>query len=241
MQNELHLSDTTPFLNLLSVLHEQKEIDMPDIVASAFQSITVQWDNRVAKEALRQLFLDAAARVPMGGRVLDAGCGTGLRIPEIRHHFEPASITGIDRSSAILNRARENRHGAFFAKGDICDMPFDDETFDTVVCTWVVETVEDPKAAIEECLRVLKSGGILAYCFVNLPHLFKAGEVLTQSALTSLEKATREQELLGNRKVVYSDSEFFLTKRYHKGLISTVLLGKCCEVEPYMLPLGCPL
>ncbi|HBR95743.1 MAG TPA: hypothetical protein DEA90_16420 [Opitutae bacterium] len=238
MQNELNLSETIPFLNLLSVLREQKEIDMPDMVASAFQSITVQWDNRVAKEALDQLFVDAAARVPKGGRVLDAGSGTGLRIPQIREHFQPESITGIDRSSAILNRARESRYGAFFTKGDICEMPFDDETFDVVVCTWVVETLENPKAAIEECLRVLKSGGILAYCYVNLPHEFKAGETLAASALTSLEKATREQELLGNRKVAYSDSEFFHTKRYHKGLISTVLLGKCCEVEPYMLPVG---
>ncbi|MGB0743254.1 MAG: class I SAM-dependent methyltransferase [Opitutales bacterium] len=241
MQHELHLPDTTSFLNLLSVLREQNEIEMPDMVASAFQSITANWDFKVGREALDQMFANAAVRVSKGGRVLDAGCGTGLRIPEIRHHFEPTSIVGVDRSASSLNRARESRHGAFFAKGDIGDMPFDDETFDVVVSTWVVETVEDPKSAIEECLRVLKSGGILAYCFVNLPPQFQAGETLTASALTSLEKVTREQELPGNREFDYSDSDFSLTKRYHKGLISTVLLGKCCEVKPYMLPVGCLL
>ena len=210
---------------------------MSGMVASALESITRDWDQKFAGPALEQLFKDASERIPKGGRVLDAGCGTGLRFPQIHSAFEPASLTALDKSRVILERAREQKPGAFFTTGDICDLPFENETFDVVVSTWVIETLPDPKRAVQECLRVLKTGGILAYCFVNLPPGFKPGDRLLPPVLHALDAATREQERLGTKPGAFNDSPFAGIQRHLNGLISTVILGKCCQVGPHMLPI----
>jgi ubiquinone/menaquinone biosynthesis C-methylase UbiE len=242
MTHKTNLHDAMPFLNLLSVLRnhhddEEEEEELSGMAASAYESITREWDRKVARTALDQLLEDASARIPKGARILNAGCGTGLRIPEIRAAFQPDSITGLDKSTAMLDRARENKFGAFLTTGDLFNLPFENETFDAVVVTWAMETLADSKRAVEECLRVLKSGGILAYCFVNLPVQFKLGDLLQPSVLRALEEVTREQELLGSKRIAFDDSQFALIKRHHQGLISTIILGKCCKVEPHMLPI----
>lgn len=48
-----------------------------------------------------------------------------------------------------------------------CDMTFDDNSFDIIISNQVIEHVDDDKALIKECLRVLKPGGSL---FLNFPY-----------------------------------------------------------------------
>ena len=92
--------------------------------------------------------------VRAGGKLLDAGCGTGHLLSQL-----PAfDRYGCDISRAYLERAQ--------AHGEVCfaaveAMPYETEWFDGVVCTDVLEHVLDLNAAVSEILRVLKSGGIL--------------------------------------------------------------------------------
>ena len=237
MTNEPNLYDANQFLQLLALLRDH-ELEVSGMVASAYEAVTREWDRKIARPALDQMLTDASARIPKGGRILDAGCGTGLRIPEIRTAFQPESITGIDTSTAMLDRARESISNAFFSNGDLLNLQFENETFDAVIATWVVETMADPRRAIEECLRVLKRGGILAYSYVNLPVHFKPGDQFYSSALHVIDEATQNLEFLGDKQIRFDDSEFALIKHYHRGLISTVVLGKCCNVEPHMLPIN---
>ena len=44
-------------------------------------------------------------------------------------------------------------------KADICNLPFADNTFDTILCNHVLEHIPDDKRAMEELYRVLKPGG----------------------------------------------------------------------------------
>lgn len=86
---------------------------------------------------------------------LDAGCGTGLNLRHL-----PAGSTGIDinpRNVAII-RTRLPQQNVVL--GDIEAMPFDDATFNTVLCTEVLEHVPDTAKAIAEIRRVLRPGGI---------------------------------------------------------------------------------
>jgi SAM-dependent methyltransferase len=55
---------------------------------------------------------------------------------------------------------------------DVLDLPLADEAFDYVVCDQVVEHVSDPQRAVDECRRVLRSGGwlLLATCFMDPIH-----------------------------------------------------------------------
>ncbi|MGV8947049.1 MAG: class I SAM-dependent methyltransferase [Lutibacter sp.] len=45
-------------------------------------------------------------------------------------------------------------------KADICDLPFEENSFDVIFCNHVLEHIEDDKKAMSELYRVLKSGGI---------------------------------------------------------------------------------
>jgi predicted SAM-dependent methyltransferase len=45
-------------------------------------------------------------------------------------------------------------------KADICDLPFEDNSFDTLICNHVLEHIKDDTKAMKELLRVLKPGGM---------------------------------------------------------------------------------
>ena len=53
-----------------------------------------------------------------------------------------------------------------FVRGDAADMPFEDETFDTIIMNDAMEHVDKPEKVIEECYRVLKKDGRL---YLNFP------------------------------------------------------------------------
>lgn len=44
-------------------------------------------------------------------------------------------------------------------KADICNLPFEDESFDVILCNHVLEHIPNDKKAMEELFRVMKSGG----------------------------------------------------------------------------------
>jgi len=84
MTHETNLHDAMPFLNLLSVLrnhHDDEEEELSGMAASAYESITREWDRKVARTALDQLLEDASARIPKGARILNAGCGFLKSVP----------------------------------------------------------------------------------------------------------------------------------------------------------------
>jgi ubiquinone/menaquinone biosynthesis C-methylase UbiE len=108
--------------------------------------------HRNRRHAVKRLLAEYRAREPM----LDAGCGTGLNLASL-----PPGSVGLDinpRNLAIV-RARLPNHVA--AEGDIESMPFADSTFETVVCTEVLEHVPHPESALAEIRRVLRPGGLL--------------------------------------------------------------------------------
>jgi SAM-dependent methyltransferase len=108
--------------------------------------------HRNRRSVVRKLVSRYSAGTPM----LDAGCGTGLNLAGL-----PAGSVGIDLNprNVELIRGRLPQHRV--VQGDIEDMPFDDETFGTVVCTEVLEHVPYPEKALAEIRRVLRPRGVL--------------------------------------------------------------------------------
>jgi SAM-dependent methyltransferase len=74
-----------------------------------------------------------------------------------------ASVTGLDGSPRLIEvaraRARNENVDAAFVVGDLHDIPFADGAFDLVVSVFGVIFASDPRAALAEVLRVLKSTG----------------------------------------------------------------------------------
>ena len=96
------------------------------------------------------------------GDVLEIAVGTGRNLP-----FYPQDIrlTGIELSPEMLaiarKRKRELGREAEFESGDAQALRFDDESFDSVVCTLSLCTIPDERRALSEAFRVLRPGGRL--------------------------------------------------------------------------------
>jgi phosphatidylethanolamine/phosphatidyl-N-methylethanolamine N-methyltransferase len=108
----------------------------------------------------RQAAIAATERI--GGRVLDVGVGTGIALP---HYARAVGVVGVDLSQAMLRRAQGRvaalglRNVEGLAVMDAERLAFADSSFDVVVAQYVVNTVPNPEATLDEFVRVLKPGG----------------------------------------------------------------------------------
>ena len=112
-----------------------------------------QWTMRVA---------DAASIGP-GQRVLDVACGTGTLTKEIaaRVGVEGWAV-GVDINEGMLEVASRNNPEVEWRQGSAESLPFENDSFDAVVCQFALMFFDDRRAAIREMLRVLRPGGRLA-------------------------------------------------------------------------------
>lgn len=89
-----------------------------------------------------------------GNRILDIGIHGDIYPGGHKYMFQSASYETLDIDSTVLPT-----HA-----GDIRDMPFEDETFDMILCIATIEHVLDNReAAYSEVYRVLKKGGTACY------------------------------------------------------------------------------
>ena len=112
----------------------------------------------------RILFGDARdwACSQASGDVLEVAVGTGLNLDK---YPTDVRLTGIDLSEQMLaiarDRARELGCTVELRQGDAHALPFDDASFDTVVCTFGLCAIPDIDAALDEMTRVVRPGGKL--------------------------------------------------------------------------------
>jgi SAM-dependent methyltransferase len=96
--------------------------------------------------------------VPPGSKVLDVGCGTGDMAATLAERGYEVWGVGISRSRWFASLPVATSPVGFRV-GDIERIPFDDNTFDAVVCLGVIEYLANDEQARNEIRRVLKSGG----------------------------------------------------------------------------------
>jgi SAM-dependent methyltransferase len=105
------------------------------------------------------------AGVRPGQRVLDVACGTG--VVSVTAARLGTSVTGLDLTPELLERARENARiagvKADWHEGDVENLPFGDAAFDVVMSQFGHIFAPRPDVAIGEMLRVLKPGGTIAF------------------------------------------------------------------------------
>lgn len=110
----------------------------------------------ILEEAKRSL---AGVCIP---HVLDVGCGTGALSEQLLAALPDCRLTGIDLSSAMVERARIRLAArAEVIEGDAERLPFRDESFDLVVCNDSFHHYPDPDRAAFQMWRVLRRGGTL--------------------------------------------------------------------------------
>src|SRR5262245_36374996 len=108
----------------------------------------------------RHAAIAAAERI--GGRILEVGVGTGISLPD---YSSSNRLCGIDISEPMLRKAQErvaelglgNVEGLWVMDAE--HLTFADASFDVVVAQYVITTVANPEATLDEFVRVLKPGG----------------------------------------------------------------------------------
>ena len=106
--------------------------------------------------------------VPMAkGRVLEIGIGSGLNLPYL-DASRIDSLVGIDPSEELIRIAEQRINDSMpkieFIVSKAEQMSFNDNTFDTVLMTYTMCTVDDASRVLDEIKRVLKSDGQLLFC-----------------------------------------------------------------------------
>ena len=137
----------------------------------AFLPLPVQNTYRERYQAIRpgwrssgdQLEAMVRSHTTAQSRVLDLGCGRGGVVELIWRDVKLAA--GIDPDSPSL--AEHRAAGLPVVRGVGERLPFVDETFDLVVCLWVLEHLRDPAVTLHEVRRVLRPGGHFVFLTPN--------------------------------------------------------------------------
>lgn len=108
-----------------------------------------------------------------GGNVLDLACGLGRTT--LCLHEQGYSVTGVDSSALLIETARRRFPYLDFRLGSFARLDVPDACFAQVLLSSnaldLAETMEEREAALRECARVLKPGGVLLYSCHNLKAL----------------------------------------------------------------------
>lgn len=171
---------------MASTSHPHSSVDPDDV--ERFSAIAAEWWNPTGKfkplhvfnpvrlgfirdEAARRFGRDIAAPRPFAGlRLLDIGCGGGLLCePMARLGF---SVTGVDASARNIAVAqahaeaggldidyRANTAEALIAQGE--------PLFDVILNMEVIEHVADPARFLQDCVKLLKPGGLMIVATLN--------------------------------------------------------------------------
>jgi SAM-dependent methyltransferase len=182
------------------------------LFAAYYPKLVERSERAGQRETRRQLIAEAR------GRTLELGAGSGLNL---RHYTAAVTELIITEPSPHMLahlrtelRERPPAAGSWkLVEAGAEELPFEDGSFDTVVCTFVLCTVPDPDRAVAEVARVLAPGGRMLFLehvhagegtalgrfqdLVELPHRYlAAGCYPNRRTGELLERSTLEVERL---------------------------------------------
>jgi ubiquinone/menaquinone biosynthesis C-methylase UbiE len=99
------------------------------------------------------------------GPVLDVGCGDGALSRDLRQVTGASPVLGLDLSVRRAERA-DRMEGVRFLSGSIYELPFAADTFPLVLCTDLLEHLDEPDRAMTELVRVSRDAVVISvpYC-----------------------------------------------------------------------------
>ncbi|MCL4394909.1 MAG: class I SAM-dependent methyltransferase [Chloroflexi bacterium] len=161
--------------------------------------------------------------VPAGGRVLEVAPGPGFLSIEIAKIGE-YKVTGLEISKTFVEIERENAKQAGvevdFRQGDAAYLPFEDASFDFVVCTAAFKNFTRPAQALAEMNRVLRPNG--------------KALVVDLCKDASTDEINREVDGMGLNR---------LNAAFTKLAFSTMLLGRAytqAQIKQFLADAGVP-
>lgn len=93
------------------------------------------------------------------GNVLDVGCASGWFLSNIKKKYPASKCVGVDKYKEAVRYGNKKYKNMKLKQADAHKLPFKAKTFELVICTEVLEHVEDPKIVLQEIERVLTRNG----------------------------------------------------------------------------------
>lgn len=179
-----------------------------------------------AETAMLDAVVDAVSAVD-GPRVLDAGAGTGALSRRMISALPGLRPVLVDRSPGMLARAADLH--APRAVASVQALPFADGVFDLVVSAWVIETVDSPRAAVAEMLRVLRPDGVLVYSFCSRPmhRLDRWRSGPTRAVVHTMFAG----HFLREEQTPFHGCDVSRRSSFAGGAATVIVLGACCTVD----------
>lgn len=94
--------------------------------------------------------------------ILDAGCGEGFTLNKLRENGIGKKIEGIEYEKDAIEFGKKLFPDLVIKQASIYELPYKDNSFDLIICTEVLEHLEEPAKALQEMLRVTKKYLILS-------------------------------------------------------------------------------
>jgi len=131
------------------------------LFAAIYEPLFAAPENAGLREMRSKLLAQAS------GRTLEVGAGTGLDLPHYTAAVSELVLTEPDPHMTKRLREAVDEVGPAapteIVEADAEHLPFQEASFDTVVCGLVLCTVENPEASVSEMARVLRPGGSLLF------------------------------------------------------------------------------
>lgn len=97
--------------------------------------------------------------------ILDIGCGEGFMLSRLYEEKIGSHLEGIDSLKTAIDIGKKIHPQLTLKQGSIYDLPYKDNSFDLVLCTEVLEHLENPTKARKELVRVAKT-----YLLLSVPN-----------------------------------------------------------------------
>ena len=161
------------------------------------------------------------------GKTLEVGVGVGKTL---RHYPKDVELCAVDAVPEAIEIAREKARrlnlNACFEVADVEKLPFPDNSFDTVLSSFVFCTVPNPEKGMREILRVLKPGGRAIF----LEHTKSDSVLLNYLFLLPLKLPLRllldDDPLRETHKLVRDYFEIEREERYYRGIVRLIVARK---------------
>ncbi len=147
-------------------------------------------------------------QVPLDGKVLDVGIGTGLFEDYLRGKGVELDVVGVDVDKKMLEEAKKKGYLVMLANAE--KLPFEDESFDLVISIDMINSVADKAAVIQEIKRVMKPG---AYAVIS--HF--CNNYTKNQVWKKMEALTRPFEVIDARITGNVDNEMTVAFLVRKG------------------------
>lgn len=132
-------------------------------IAEDFDSIMNMYDTN---RRIEVIFDDFLGKENLKDKtLLDAGCGTGLFTK--RAIERNAKVTSIDIAPKLVELTKRKNPSTNAIEASLLQLPFEDDTFDYVISSDVIEHTTNPYDATKELIRVLKPGGKICITVPN--------------------------------------------------------------------------